>query len=189
MKLKTNYGQLNGYTDEAQAVKNQFLRDAKRLLMEAGKRLAKMGLPDSEISINQSGMGSSGDVYAHFWNAEEPGLCAYCTITSLGLGPLVIGERDKREDGLTILIRKDEWKEEPQKKVTKKRAWRAGKLGINRYVPMDYDDRAMADALKQVFETGDFSIYMYEMGHARQQPEAAPASIQLSLFGEEVVGT
>lgn len=189
LKLKKHYGRLNGYTDEAQAVKDQFLHDAKRLLTEAGKRLAKMGLPNSEISINQSGTGSSGDVYAHFWNAEQPGYCAYCTITALGLGPVVIGERDKREDGLTILIRKDEWKEEPHKKATKKTVWRAGKLGINRYVPTDYDDRAMADALKQVFETGDFSITMYEMEYARQQPEDAPASIQLSLFGEEVVGT
>src|SRR5271157_4190268 len=124
-----------------------------------------------------------------FGKQRNPDTARTCTIIALGLGPVVIGERDRREDGLTILIRKDEWKEEPQKKTTKKRAWRAGKLGINRYVPTDFDDRAMADALKQVFETGDFSFFMYEMGHVPQQSEAMPASVQLSLFEEEVTGT
>ena len=183
-KLKTNYGELNGYSDEAQDRKDQFLHDAKRLLVEAGKYLASAGLSDSQVSVNQAGIAVSGDVWAHFWNANDPGFCITCFITASVLGV--------RPDHVMITARKDEWKERPGRK--KKATWSAGRMGVNRDIPTALDSRALTDVLEQIFLTGDYIRREHKIEALRPpflieveaQQEAAPEMVQLSLFETEM---
>ena len=180
MKLKPNYGELNGYSEEAQTQKNQFLRDAKRLLVEAGKRLAKTGLTGSRVSVNPAGIAVSGDVWVHYWNPNEPGFCVTCWITASAIGV--------RADRVMITARKDEWKEETSRK--KKTTWRAGHLGTNRDIPTDLDSTALADALEQIFVIGDYVHRTQDIEVVRppsvfEAPIAKKAElemVQLSLF-------
>ena len=182
-KFKTDYGDLNGYTEEAQRAKDQFLRDAKRLLVETGKYLFDVGLPDAEISVSQGGIAVSGDVWAHFWNANDPGYCVTCFITASVLGV--------RPDHVMITARKDEWKERPGRK--KKATWSAGRMGVNRDIPTTLDSRALADVLEQIFLTGDYVRREHKIEALRPplfieveaQQEAAPEMVQLSLFETE----
>jgi len=182
-QLKTNYCDLNGYTDEAQLAKDRFLHDAKRLLMETGRYLSPRGLPDSQVSVNQAGIAVSGDVWSHYWNAHDPGFCGTCFITASAIG--------LRPDRVIITARKDEWREEKGRK--KKTAWRAGRLGVNRDVPTDLEGHTLAEVLAQIFATGDFTAPRHSkevlgppfVAQLQSQTKAAPNRVQLSFFEKE----
>lgn len=66
MKLPVFKGPLNAYSEDANASKERFLRDAGRFLRRVGYELEKHGLSEMRISPNKGGAAVSGEVYGDF---------------------------------------------------------------------------------------------------------------------------
>jgi len=134
------YGRsINGYTDHAAALKEQFLRDARALLRETGKRLAERGLTEMEICINLGGVAVSGDASATFWRPDDPARRVYASVdgSALGWG---------RQDSLIVLARVQGYAPD-----ARNRKWRRGQSGPNQWLSANFDSRELADRLWAIF--------------------------------------
>jgi len=92
---------INGYSQTDQELKEQFLRDARALLKQAGQFLAQAGWTEYDIRVNPAGMAVSGDVHADFWNPADLLNTVYCTI-----GASAVSFGDARTGSLLWLARK-----------------------------------------------------------------------------------
>ena len=90
---------INGYSQTAQELKEQFLRDARALLKQTGEFLTRLGWTECEIRVNSAGVAVSGDVYAEFWKPADPLNIVYCTI---GASAIPFGGR---KDGVIFMAR------------------------------------------------------------------------------------
>ena len=129
------YGRyLNGYTDLAAEQKAQFLKDGKALLKEVGKWLAERGLTEMNVLVNPSGVAGSGDVYANYWQPDDPTRRVQANISASALGW-------GRTDALIVLAR-----------VETRRLKSPGfNIGPNQWLSANFDSKELADKLWQIF--------------------------------------
>ncbi len=138
------YGRdINGYTDLAAAQKAQFLRDAKVLLKEVGKWLAERGLTEMDVRVNPSGIAGSGDVYADYWQSDDPTRRAYVDISDSALGW-------GRKDSLIVLARVQHYRH-AERGGARKPAYRMANSGPNQWLSANFDSQELADKLWQIF--------------------------------------
>jgi hypothetical protein len=128
-KLMADFGELNGYSVEAAARKDIFLRTAKAFLASVGKEINRYGLNEISLHINRGGMAGSGEVTAHYW-ASGSSEAVYVHIASSVLGA-------NRPDHLFVLARIEQITKID--KVKGKPVVRVGKMGINQYPRVDED--------------------------------------------------
>jgi hypothetical protein len=138
---------INGYSQTDQKLKEQFLRDARALLKQAGQFLAQAGWTEYDIRVNPAGMAVSGDVHADFWNPTDPLNTVYCTI-----GASAVSFRG-REDGVIIMARKE--KRAPRNnggRTSAKPTYRNIWMGMNQWIDPGMNARELA---AQIFKIAD----------------------------------
>lgn len=115
---------IHAYSDQAEERKKQFLKDARALLKAIGSELIAYGFTKHDISVNEAGIGSSGEAYGTY---IQPGLdrSIFLTVdTTCILIPLAqapeegqplntLGAMTTRSDGVVLMGR---WKEPALKK-------------------------------------------------------------------------
>lgn len=133
---------INGYSDVAAAQKSEFLRDAKTLLKEVGKHLTARGLTEMDVRVNPSGVAGSGDVYADYWQPDDPTRRAYVNISDSALGW-------GRTDALIVLARVQHYRQDDN---GRKPAYRMANSGPNQWLSANLDSKELADRLWQIFD-------------------------------------
>jgi hypothetical protein len=130
---------INGYSQTGHELKEQFLREARALLKQAGQFLAQAGWTECDIRVNPAGTAVSGDVHADFWDPADPLNTVYCTI---GASAVSFGGR---KDGVIIMARKE--KRAPRNnggctsaKPTLRNTW----MGMNQWVDPGMNARELA---------------------------------------------
>jgi hypothetical protein len=159
------YGRyLNGYTDLAAAQKAQFLKDGKALLKEVGNWLAARGLTEMDVRVNPSGIAGSGDVYADYWQSDDPTRRAYVDISASALGW-------GRKDGLIVLARVQHYRQDGG---ARKPAYRMANSGPNQWLSANFDSKELADKLWQIFcpATSPDSVIAFTASGAQAIPNA-----------------
>ena len=120
---------INGYSSLAQQKKEQFLRDARALLKQAGQFLAKFGWTECDIRVNPAGPAVSGDVHADYWNPADPLNTIYCTI---GSSPVSLA---RRKDGVIIMARKEKRVvHDAGRHSSSKPSYRNSWMGMNQWI-------------------------------------------------------
>ena len=138
-----SYGEyISGYGDDAQELKEKFLRDANALLRQVGTLLAVNGLTEKEVSQNPSGMAGSGEVYAKFWRPDNPG---WRVSVEVGTTHLQTG----REDGVCILAM---WVQYEPAKDGEKAGYRRTSNGPNQWISPDLNAQELADQLLLIYD-------------------------------------
>ena len=130
---------INGYSQKGQELKEQFLREARALLKQAGQFLAQAGWTECDIRVNPAGMAVSGDVHADFWNPADLLNTVYCTI---GASAVSFGGR---KDGVIIMARKE--KRAPRNnggRTSAKPTYRNTWMGMNQWVDPGMNARELA---------------------------------------------
>ena len=130
---------INGYSQTGQELKEQFLREARVLLKQAGQFLAQAGWAECDIRVNPAGMAVSGDVHADFWDPADPLNTVYCTI---GGSAVSFGGR---KDGVIIMARKEKRAlrnngDRTSAKPTYRNTW----MGMNQWVDPGMNARELA---------------------------------------------
>ena len=132
-----------GYSDKSQALKEQFLRDARALLKHTGQIVARAGFGEARFNVNPAGIACSGDVFAEFWRADDPVNTLYCTI---GASAVSFGGR---RDGLNIMARNERRAEQPGRGKTGKPAYHTTFRGLNQWIdPGMHSGQLAAELLK-----------------------------------------
>ena len=139
-KLLADFGELNGYSDEAAARKEVFLRTAKAFLVSVGQEVRQYGLTEMSLHTNRGGVAGSGDVTAHYW-AVGSSEAAYVHIASSCLGT-------DRPDRVIILARVEQITK--INKVKGKPLVRVGKMGFNQYPRVADDASTLARYLAKL---------------------------------------
>lgn len=140
-KLLADFGELNGYSDEAAARKEVFLRTARAFLASVGQEIRQYGgLTEMSLHINRGGVAGSGDVTAHYW-AVGSSEAAYVHIASSSLGT-------DRPDQVIILARVEQITKID--KVKGKPVVRVGKMGFNQYPRVADDATTLARYLAKL---------------------------------------
>jgi hypothetical protein len=140
------YGQsINGYGDMAQKYKEQFLRDARALLKQAGQILTQFGWTECDIRVNPSGVAGSGDVHADFWNPNDPLNIVYCTIGSSGVSFA------RRKDGVIVMARKEKREvhnngRRSSSKVSYRNTW----MGMNQWIDPGMNGQELGDQVLKI---------------------------------------
>jgi hypothetical protein len=124
-----------GYSDHGQALKEQFLRDARALLKQAGGILARSGWSECDIRVNPAGPAVSGDVHAEFWRPEDLYNTLYCTI---GASAVLFGGR---KDGLVIMARREKRADQPGRTFF---------MGINQWIDPGMNSSELATELLKI---------------------------------------
>jgi hypothetical protein len=103
-QLQSRYGQIDGYGDDTQANKDQFLRDGRAYLKSVGEHLAAMipGL-QTELMVNKAGVAVSGEVYAYFTAPGGFRLFVQVGTSALPTGSLTLRILSGRADGVIVL--------------------------------------------------------------------------------------
>jgi hypothetical protein len=136
-----------GYSDHGQVLKEQFLRDARALLKQAGKILARIGWTECDIRVNPAGPAVSGDVHADFWKPDDPLNTVYCTISA---SCVAFGGR---KDGVLIMARKEKrevWKDGRHAPSNSKVSYRNVWMGINQWIDPGMNSQELADQLLKI---------------------------------------
>ncbi len=159
------YGRdVNGYTDLAAEQKAQFLKDGKALLKEVGKWLAARGLTEMNVLVNPSGVAGSGDVYANYWQSDDPTrrACVDISASALGWG---------RKDGLIVLARVQHYRQDGG---ARKPAYRMANSGPNQWLSANFDSKELADCLWRIFcpDTSPDSVIAVTAGGRLAVPDA-----------------
>ena len=71
--LQSNYGTLNGFTPEAGRARETFLKDARKLLTEAGRHLAAYGVTTVRVQRLKVKLSDSGGVVSEFRVPSQQG--------------------------------------------------------------------------------------------------------------------
>jgi len=133
-------GNINGYCVLAQQRKEQFMRDARALLRQAGRHLARHGWTECELRVNPAGAAVSGDVSADYWDPANPLDPVYCTI---GASAVAFGAR---KDGVAIMARKEKRAEAPNGRGYGRRTW----MGINQWIDPGMNSQELAARLLEI---------------------------------------
>lgn len=71
MKLKSFKQNINGYSDEDEAIKQDYLNASRRFLRAIAKDLAASGYTESKIHSNPAGPAVSGETYGEFHKPHQ----------------------------------------------------------------------------------------------------------------------
>lgn len=136
-----------GYNGTGQTLKEQFLRDIRALLKEAGQILARIGWSECDIRVNPAGPAVSGDVHADFWKPDDLLNTVYCTI---GASCVSFGGRN---DGVIIMARKEKreiWKDGRHASTISKVKYRNIWMGINQWIDPGMNSQELAAQLLKI---------------------------------------
>lgn len=159
--------------------KKQFLNDARALLKDVSRLLAKSGLTEADIRINPGGPAVSGDAYADFWSVDTPEETLYVSIGASA----VIGDRT---DGLSIYYRTHKRANESR---GKKPDWRIVQMGTNNWISANATSTEIAHALLKLIGKTDMTaegeseeVRQFTAAAQRKAASATVGSFQMALF-------
>jgi hypothetical protein len=95
-----DHGNICAYSPAGCERKQLFLRDARAMLRETGRRLAAGGLTQMEVRVNAGGIAVSGEVYAEFWDPANPLRHVWVEVSATSIRSL-----SGRRDGASIMAR------------------------------------------------------------------------------------